>query len=43
MASGANWQSLSIPKGNSQTYNSEKFAQPKRDLHFADDYLKGKK
>jgi hypothetical protein len=43
MASGANWQSLSIPKGNSQTYNSEKFAQPKRDQHFADDYLKGKK
>jgi hypothetical protein len=43
MASGENWQSLSIPKGNSQTYNSEKFAQPKHDQHFADDYLKDKK
>lgn len=43
MASGENWQSLSIPKGNSKTYNSEKFSLPKHNQHFADDYLKDKK
>jgi hypothetical protein len=35
------WQSLSIPRGNSQTYNAEKFAQPPRKAHFTDEYLKG--
>ena len=29
MATDHNWASLSIPKGNSNTYNAEKFAQPK--------------
>ncbi len=28
------WQSLTIPKGNSPTYNAEKFAQEKREEHF---------
>jgi hypothetical protein len=38
-----NWQSLSIPKGTSKSYNVEKFVQPKRKKHFTDEYLKSKK
>lgn len=37
-----NWKSLSIPKGNSTNYNTEKFDQPKHTQHFTDEYL-GKK
>lgn len=38
-----NWQSLSIPKGNSQKYNEEKFAKPKHTEHFTNEYIdKGK-
>lgn len=37
-----NWQNLSIPKGNSQQYNQEKFAQPKQQTHFTDELLKKK-
>jgi|SRR5688572_15559159 len=37
------WQSLSIPKGKSQTYNADKFAQPKQKAHFTDEFLKDKK
>lgn len=37
-----NWQSLSIPKGNSIAYNSDKFAQPKQKQHFTDEYLNKK-
>ncbi len=33
------WQSLSIPKGNSQAYNADKFNKPKRKQHFTDEYL----
>jgi len=33
------WQSLSIPKGKSQAYNNDKFAQPKQNKHFTDDIL----
>ena len=33
------WQSLSIPKGKSQAYNNEKFAQDKQNKHFTDEYL----
>ncbi len=40
MVSGENWKSLSIPKGNSKTYNAEKFAQPKHQEHFTDELLK---
>lgn len=36
------WQSLSIPKGNSQSYNQEKFNQPKTRKHFTEEYLKKK-
>ena len=34
------WASLSIPKGNSTQYNAGKFAQPKRNEHFTDEFLK---
>ncbi|MFD0836519.1 DUF1572 family protein [Mariniflexile aquimaris] len=34
---GKNWQSLSIPKGNSIKYNEEKFSQVKSKSHFRDD------
>lgn len=34
-----NWSSLSIPKGNSKTYNQEKFEKPKHNEHFTDEYL----
>jgi hypothetical protein len=42
MISGAGWVSLSIPKGNSKTYNAEKFAQPKHHEHFTDESLKNR-
>src|SRR5690606_28426007 len=35
-----NWNSLSIPKGNSQNYNAEKFSKPKERGHFTDEFLK---
>ncbi|RZL50180.1 MAG: DUF1572 domain-containing protein [Pedobacter sp.] len=34
------WQSLSIPKGNSASFNAEKFAQAKHKQHFTDEFLK---
>jgi len=40
MLRGDNWQSLSIPKGDSKVYNAEKFAQEKGKRHFTDEYLK---
>jgi hypothetical protein len=43
MISGTEWESLSIPKGNSKTYNAEKFSQPKHNEHFTDEFLKNKK
>lgn len=33
------WQSLSIPRGNSATYNAEKFSKEKRRVHFTDEFL----
>ncbi len=39
---GKNWQSLSIPKGESTSYNAEKFAREKKRGHFTDEYLSGK-
>ena len=38
-----NWQSLSIPKGNSQAYNANKFSKPKHKEHFTDEFLNEKK
>ncbi|GAB3935971.1 DUF1572 domain-containing protein [Larkinella terrae] len=40
MACDARWKSLSIPKGNSSAYNADKFSQPKRKEHFADEFIK---
>ncbi len=37
------WVSLSIPKGNSQEYNSEKFSKSKHNEHFTEEFLKNKK
>lgn len=42
MVQKENWQSLSIPKGNSNRYNAEKFAKEKSRQHFTDEFL-GKK
>lgn len=33
----SNWESLSIPKGNSSPYNQEKFSKSKERRHFTDD------
>jgi hypothetical protein len=43
MAINGDWKSLSIPKGNSQTFNAEKFSKPKSRQHFTDEVLKEKK
>lgn len=37
------WVSLSIPKGDSEKYNTDKFAQPKQKHHFTDEYINRKK
>ena len=37
------WQSLSIPKGSSKTFNAEKFAQPRHKAHFTDEFIKKEK
>lgn len=38
-----NWTSLSIAKGNSQSYNAEKFTEQKHRGHFTDEFLNDKK
>lgn len=38
-----NWTSLSIPRGNSDNYNAEKFSQEKQKQHFTDEFLNPKK
>jgi hypothetical protein len=40
MQVGAAWASLSIPKGDSQVFNTEKFAAEKEKKHFTDEFLK---
>lgn len=40
MIKGNDWQSLSIPKGESKSYNAKKFSQPKSKKHFTDEFLK---
>lgn len=37
MIKGEDWQSLSIPKGDSKNYNVEKFSKEKTRKHFTDD------
>lgn len=39
MLAGNEWASLSIPKGNSQSYNDCKFAKAKQKKHFTDEFL----
>lgn len=39
MLKGEDWQSLSIPKGNSKAYNAMKFEQEKSRGHFTDEFL----
>jgi hypothetical protein len=36
------WTSLSIPRGNSKSYNNEKFAKPKHTEHFTNEYIEKK-
>ena len=36
------WSSLSIPKGNSNQFNAEKFSKPKEKGHFTDEFLNKK-
>lgn len=43
MICGEEWQSLSIPKGDSKKYNAEKFNQEKEKKHFTDEYLNNEK
>ena len=43
MVCDSGWNSLSIPKGNSDKYNAGKFEQEKRIEHFADEITKEKK
>jgi hypothetical protein len=33
------WASLSIPKGNSKSFNDDKFSKPKHKAHFTDEFL----
>ncbi|GAB4017417.1 DUF1572 domain-containing protein [Spirosoma koreense] len=40
MVRGTEWASLSIPRGSSTQYNTEKFAQPKHKEHFTDEFLR---
>jgi Protein of unknown function (DUF1572) len=37
------WESLSIPRGNSKTYNERKFAQDPHREHFSDEYQRKRK
>lgn len=39
---GNNWQTLSIPKGESASYNTNKFAQEKTETHFTTEFLNEK-
>jgi hypothetical protein len=36
----SNWQTLSIAKGNSASFNADKFAQDKQRGHITDEFLK---
>jgi hypothetical protein len=39
MLKGEEWESLSIPKGNSSVYNKEKFSKERHRAHFTDEFL----
>ncbi len=36
---GSDWQSLSIPRNKSKSYNKEKFSKGKNDGHYTDDFI----
>ena len=38
MITNQDWESLSIPRGDSEKYNQEKFSKPKRKEHFTDEH-----
>lgn len=40
LLSNERWTSLSIPKGNSDAYNADKFSKAKHTQHFTDEYLR---
>ena len=40
MIKNEKWRSLSIPRGESEKFNNEKFSQEKHQAHFTDDALK---
>ncbi|MEQ7801418.1 DUF1572 domain-containing protein [Pedobacter sp. ASV1-7] len=42
MIRGKDWVSLSIPRGQSDVYNAEKFAKPKHTEHFTTEFIKKK-
>lgn len=42
MLQNENWKSLSIPRGNSNEYNAEKFSSPRHKEHFTEEFLKEK-
>jgi hypothetical protein len=39
MVANQQWRSLSIPKGDSQKYNAEKFNTEKKRVHFTEEYI----
>lgn len=43
MLKDKDWGSLSIPRGDSEKFNEEKFTQPKKKTHFTDEFLNNKK
>lgn len=43
MLAANGWSSLSIPKGKSQAFNTDKFSKPKQKGHFTDGFLNDKK
>jgi hypothetical protein len=42
MKKRSDWESLSIPKGESKNYNKEKFSKEKRKGHFTEEYINKK-
>jgi Protein of unknown function (DUF1572) len=42
MSANKDWKSLSIPKGDSKSYNAERFEKPKSLLHFTEELKKKK-
>jgi len=43
MYSNKNWESLSIPRGQSDQFNTKKFAEERTKKHFTEDFLKNEK